>query len=724
MSSDYASAQQREIKMSKEQGSANKHSNRERVDSIPSSTASIPMAGPSSSSAVSTLENYVPAEIQVGQYDENTKPPFSYAALIGQAIFSTPNRRMSLADIYTYIMTLYPFYKKQDAGWQNSIRHNLSLNECFVKTQRGPDEPGKGCLWSISPGTEEQFTGGNFYKKGKVPRSASKSLGGGGTSTAPSSNDGNFHRTKANSVASGTETMSAVSAEDSYETQSMNSSSFISSGSNMMQTSTYGHHQQPLHASYGHQGYAAQGHPGVHHQPPPQPHGPSSLRQSKPRPQYSDEFESEAPYEEEDDSFDMDNPPARYARPQPVAEKHGQKVFVGQARATVSIFTLEHSFVSFSFADSNCPQMEQRGSAVVPKRESSPEGEDLSPKHSQIRQQDHHQVHAERSFSNSDNSGSVDSPKRQLPAPLTSPTRRGPAGAEDRHRALLTSPPIMSSPPTNVFARMSQPYQPLRNSFNIPTTNVHAEALMSSPPPSSGIMPSDIRMRRLPPPTPRSTAVDEDSHAGSHIFLPAPNIKPGKPSSGKKDGAGHESKPSLPPIHMMSPASAMTLNTQSPVSSVRGSATQQRSSSPSPKSSSQASTSSTSLTRSPTLSKSRHLSSSEVFKTPERFAAPSSRTMASPSKLAHLTNNNASKALQSLQASTPKLGASRGGHGLVTPGGYYDPYEYGAVLDEELDRMMATSKDGDSLNRHGDRRPLPFPSPLDRTPKWQPWSPW
>ncbi|KAK9894062.1 fork head transcription factor, partial [Cystobasidium minutum MCA 4210] len=76
------------------------------------------------------------------------KPPFSYAALIGQAIFSTPNRRMSLADIYTYIMTLYPFYKKQDAGWQNSIRHNLSLNECFVKTQRGPDEPGKGCLWS------------------------------------------------------------------------------------------------------------------------------------------------------------------------------------------------------------------------------------------------------------------------------------------------------------------------------------------------------------------------------------------------------------------------------------------------------------------------------------------------------------------------------------------------------------------------------------------------
>lgn len=356
------------------------------------------------------------------------------------------------------------------------------------------------------------------------------------------------------------------------------------------------------------------------------------------------------------------------------------------------------------------------------KRESSPEGDggDLSHAPSDYEHNDVFNVpEADHSFSNSDRSGSLEPVKRQQAISHTSPVRRGVPHPHNRQRALLTSPPIMSSPPTNVFARMSQPYQPLRTSFNIPAANAHAEALMSSPPPSSGIMPSDVRMRRLPPPTPRRTSNDGDQ--GSHIFLPAPNIKPGKASFSKKDATDDDSKPTLPPIHMMSPASAMALNTQSPVSSVRGSASQNRSSSPSPKSSSLPSSSGNSVTRSPTLNKSKHVHSSEVFKTPDRFAAPSARPISSPNKLAHLANNNASKALQSLQASTPKLGGSRPGHGLVTPGGYYDPYEYGAVLDEELDRMMATNKDDGG---RADRRPLPFPSPIDRTPKWQPWSPW
>ncbi|GAA95645.1 uncharacterized protein L969DRAFT_71183 [Mixia osmundae IAM 14324] len=98
--------------------------------------------------------------------ERKQKPVFSYAALIGQAIFSTPNARMSLADIYSWIMSIYPYYKKGDAGWQNSIRHNLSLNDCFVKTVRGKDQPGKGCLWGIAAGTEEQFIDGGFFKRG------------------------------------------------------------------------------------------------------------------------------------------------------------------------------------------------------------------------------------------------------------------------------------------------------------------------------------------------------------------------------------------------------------------------------------------------------------------------------------------------------------------------------------------------------------------------------
>lgn len=105
------------------------------------------------------------------------KPSWSYAALIGQAVFSTECQKISLADIYTFIMASYPYYKKHDSGWQNSIRHNLSLNECFIKTARGPENPGKGCLWAIAPGCEDQFADGGFAKKGSVG-SGRKAKGG------------------------------------------------------------------------------------------------------------------------------------------------------------------------------------------------------------------------------------------------------------------------------------------------------------------------------------------------------------------------------------------------------------------------------------------------------------------------------------------------------------------------------------------------------------------
>lgn len=118
--------------------------------------------------------------------DAYAKPAWSYAALIGQAIFSTETRKISLAEIYTFIMASYPYYKKEDSGWQNSIRHNLSLNECFIKTMRGPSNPGKGCLWAISVGCEEQFADGGFTKKG-APGMVKKGSSNGSIPDAPSS---------------------------------------------------------------------------------------------------------------------------------------------------------------------------------------------------------------------------------------------------------------------------------------------------------------------------------------------------------------------------------------------------------------------------------------------------------------------------------------------------------------------------------------------------------
>lgn len=89
--------------------------------------------------------------------DDGTKPPHSYAELIGMAILRAPNRRLTLAQIYKWISDNFCFYKCSETGWQNSIRHNLSLNKNFIKQERPKDDPGKGNYWAIKPGEERPF---------------------------------------------------------------------------------------------------------------------------------------------------------------------------------------------------------------------------------------------------------------------------------------------------------------------------------------------------------------------------------------------------------------------------------------------------------------------------------------------------------------------------------------------------------------------------------------
>lgn len=99
--------------------------------------------------------------------NRDIKPPFSYATLISQAILSSPNNTLTLAQIYSWISSHYSFYRYAKSGWQNSIRHNLSLNKAFVKVPRKSDEPGKGMKWTIQ---EEFIT--DFQNKSRRPGSA------------------------------------------------------------------------------------------------------------------------------------------------------------------------------------------------------------------------------------------------------------------------------------------------------------------------------------------------------------------------------------------------------------------------------------------------------------------------------------------------------------------------------------------------------------------------
>ncbi|CZT05350.1 related to HCM1-transcription factor [Rhynchosporium graminicola] len=97
--------------------------------------------------------------------DDGSKPAHSYAQLIGMSILRAANRRLTLAQIYKWISDTYSFYSATDAGWQNSIRHNLSLNKAFIKQERPKDDPGKGNYWAIQPGMEHQFIKDKMARK-------------------------------------------------------------------------------------------------------------------------------------------------------------------------------------------------------------------------------------------------------------------------------------------------------------------------------------------------------------------------------------------------------------------------------------------------------------------------------------------------------------------------------------------------------------------------------
>ncbi|XP_012257615.1 silk gland factor 1 [Athalia rosae] len=97
----------------------------------------------------------------------HAKPPYSYISLITMAIQNAPTKMLTLSEIYQFIMDLFPFYRQNQQRWQNSIRHSLSFNDCFVKVARTPDKPGKGSFWTLHPESGNMFENGCYLRRQK-----------------------------------------------------------------------------------------------------------------------------------------------------------------------------------------------------------------------------------------------------------------------------------------------------------------------------------------------------------------------------------------------------------------------------------------------------------------------------------------------------------------------------------------------------------------------------
>ena len=73
-------------------------------------------------------------------------------------------------------MEHFPYYRYHRQGWQNSIRHNLSLNDCFVKLGRDKSHPGKGNYWTVTTGADDMFEHGNYRRRKRRSRLPTQKL--------------------------------------------------------------------------------------------------------------------------------------------------------------------------------------------------------------------------------------------------------------------------------------------------------------------------------------------------------------------------------------------------------------------------------------------------------------------------------------------------------------------------------------------------------------------
>nr|CAE51209.1 forkhead foxD [Suberites domuncula] len=156
---------QEELKLSnvcKDDDQINNDENSASPGSSESSKSSTPSKKTSSGNVRNRKKS---ASVSTCSNQDDIKPPYSYIALIAMAISHSPNKMLTLGEICDYIIHQFTYYHKRWPAWQNSIRHNLSLNDCFIKVPREYGSSGKGNFWKLHPASSEMFKNGSFLRR-------------------------------------------------------------------------------------------------------------------------------------------------------------------------------------------------------------------------------------------------------------------------------------------------------------------------------------------------------------------------------------------------------------------------------------------------------------------------------------------------------------------------------------------------------------------------------
>ncbi|GAB1607731.1 forkhead box protein P2 isoform X2 [Argonauta hians] len=103
----------------------------------------------------------------------NVRPPFTYVSLIHQAIIESPHRQLTLSEIYKWFSNTFAYFRQNEATWKNVVRHNLSLQRCFMRVENF-----RGSLWTVDEV--------EFYKRRPLKLSGKLSMKNSNLSQDPS----------------------------------------------------------------------------------------------------------------------------------------------------------------------------------------------------------------------------------------------------------------------------------------------------------------------------------------------------------------------------------------------------------------------------------------------------------------------------------------------------------------------------------------------------------